>query len=125
MPILLEIPAQKATGGEARIAAMVDCDKQGFIRFEAFDKKTPRIFILPPGGDFPWKQFFQKLRLAWFRSANQEIPPAFRLKKKIDETLLDEIEKQPANNLPKIFAELRKAGFFKPLPNALSMKDSF
>lgn len=116
MPILLEIPAQKATQNEVRVAAMVACDRQGFIRFEAYDKKSPRTFTLPPGCTFPWKQFFLKLRIAWFRSANADIPPAFRLQRKIDEQLLDEIASQPEENLPQIFAALRKAGYFCALP---------
>lgn len=122
MPILLEIPAQKATRNEARVAAMVACDKQGFIRFEAYDKKSPRIFILPPGSELPWKQFFLKLRIAWFRSANADIPPAFRLQRHIDEQLLNEIAAQPEENMQRIFAELRKAGYFSALPATLPAK---
>jgi len=116
MPILLEIPAQEQTGNESRIAALTHCDRQGYMKFEAFDKKSPRIFTLRPGCVFPWKSFFLKLRIAWFRSANNDIPFMFRLQRKIDEQLLDEIALQPEENLPQVFAALRKAGYFCALP---------
>ena len=44
MPILLEIPAQKATDNKTRIAFLVDCAKNGDIKLEATDNLLPRVF---------------------------------------------------------------------------------
>lgn len=116
MPILLEISPQKATQEKRRIAFVKACAKNGDIQMMATDCLLPSSFTLSSRDYFPWKTFFLKLRAKWFLSAIEDIPPAFRLKKRIDEALLDEIEKRPEQDFPKIFATLRRAGFFGKLP---------
>ena len=115
MPLLIEIPAQKATAYEKRIAALVECNKSGKMTFRSYDNKLPTEFYLNKEDIFPWKMFFRKLRFAWFRAKEENIPKAFLLQKRIDESLLDAIEMQNEKDIPKIFAALRRMGYFRPL----------
>ena len=121
MPILLEIPAQKATENKTRIAFLVDCAKNGDIKLEATDHLLPRVFFLSIEDLFPWKSFFEKLKIAWFRSQKNDIPFAFQFQKRISDDILKDMEKIDENDLPKVFAQLRKNGYFKPLPNRVKL----
>ncbi len=126
MPIFLEVTYRDSLGkAEKRIAEMVACSKSGLIKMRALDYKQPGEFILTPNDKFPWRSFFLKLRVLWYLAKPQdlkkppEIPEAFRLQRRLDDSILEEMEQLPEHELPKVFAALRKAGYFKPLPEKI------
>lgn len=121
MPILLEIPEQEATQFKKRIASLTDCAKNGDMKFKAHDGQLPGVFFLSAGDLFPWKSFFDKLKIAWFLSTNQDIPSAFQLQKRISDDILTDMDKIEERDLPKVFAALRKNGYFKQLPNRIKL----
>ena len=73
MPILLEIPAQKATENKTRIAFLVDCAQNGDIKLEATDNLLPRVFFLSIEDLFPWKSFFEKLKIAHDKAGRSQL----------------------------------------------------
>lgn len=119
MPILLEIEPQGATNGERRIASVSKCARSGFLELEAHDGKLPTFFILGPGDKFPWRSFYKKLRFAWGRSANQDIPKEFRLQKTASEEILSAIETHQDEEIKTLLAAMRSAGYFGKLPREL------
>lgn len=119
MPILLEIEPQNATGGERRVASVAKCAKSGFIELEAYDGKIPTFFRLGPGDKFPWKSFYKKLKFAWSRSANKDIPKEFRLKKTASDAILDAIETRTDEEIKELLAAMRSAGYFGKLPREI------
>lgn len=119
MPILLEIAPQTATGGEPRIASVSKCAGNGCLELEAHDGKIPTFFTLGPGDAFPWESFYQKLRFAWSRSANQDIPREFRLRQPVSEELLAAIGTHKGEELKTLLAAMRRAGYFGKLPKEL------
>lgn len=121
MPILIEIPEQKATSFQKRQAVLLECDKNGYMKLEGKDALRPSVFFLSAEDQFPWKSFLEKLKVAWFRSANQVIPRAFQLQKRITDDILTEMDRIEEKDIPKVLAALRKNGFFKPLPNRIKL----
>lgn len=121
MPILLEIPEQKATNYQKRIASLLDCSKTGDMKLEGHDGLIPSIFFLSKDDEFPWKSFYEKLKIAWFCSTPSEIPLAFQLKRKVTDDILQDFDKITEKDIPKVFAALRKSGYFKPLPQKLKI----
>ena len=117
MQLILDIPAQNATGNERRKAAVIACYKDGSLLLDARDNLKPVRFALAPTDIFPWTEFIEKLLAAWQLSDYSDVPEAFKPVKQIPTFVIEGILGEPIPQQLKILATLRSQGYFAPLGN--------
>jgi len=113
--LVLEIPAQEATRGVKRQGSVFSCHRDGSLVIEARDGLKPARFTLSSTDSFPWEQFLQKLLISWQLGDMEDVPAAFRPKKRLPEFVLEGFDREPRENQLKILSTLRKQGFFPAL----------
>ena len=115
MQLVLEIPAQEATQGVQRQGSVFSCHRDGSLVIEARDGLKPARFALTSTDTFPWEQFLQKLLIAWQLGDMEDVPAAFRPKKRLPDFVLEGFAQEPKDNQLKILSTLRKQGYFPAL----------
>ena len=115
MQLILEIPAQEATGNRVRHAALFSCNKEGTLTLDARDGEKPPRFTLASGDNFPWDTFIGKLLIAWQIGDYDDIPPQFKPTKRIPSFVTDGLADETTANKLKILSTLRRQGYFPPL----------
>lgn len=111
MEIILQIPAQRATQNVPRQMTVVGIDFQNGILAEARDEKLPGTLRFTKDDDFPWAQFLQKLDVLWQLSQNANIPPAFRLRKKLPAEISENIPALNSRDSLRLLEALGSLGF--------------
>ncbi len=111
MEIVLQIPAQTATQNVPRQMTVCGIDFQGAIIAEARDAKLPATIRFTEKDRFPWDQFLQKVSVLWTLSRSNSIPKAFRLKKRLPESVTEDIPLLNAQDALTLFKSLGSQGF--------------
>lgn len=111
MEIILQIPAQRATQNIPRQMTVTGIDFQNGVLAEARDAKLPGTLRFTEHDDFPWDQFLQKLAVLWQLSQNGNIPPAFRLKKKLPTGISENIPSLTSRDSLRLLEKLGALGF--------------
>ncbi len=91
MEIILQIPAQSVTQNVPRQMTVCGTDFQGAVIAEARDAKLPATLRFTEKDNFPWDQFLQQLSVLWTLSRETSLPKAFRLKKRLPESVTESI----------------------------------
>ena len=115
MRLELEIPAQEATHGVERQGVVFSCHRDGTLVIDATDGLKPASFALASTDVFPWEQFLEKLLVSWQLGDMEDVPIAFRPKKRLPQFVLEGFSREPLVNQLKILSTLRKQGFFPAL----------
>ena len=117
MQLILNIPAQRATEGAQRKAAVLACFKDGSLLLDARDNLKPARFTMRPTDNFPWPEFIEKLLAAWQLCDYSDVPEAFKPIRQIPAFVIEGILSEPVPQQLKILATLRSQGYFAPLTN--------
>ena len=117
MQLILNIPAQKATDGASRKAAVIACYKDGSLLLDARDNLKPARFTMHPSDIFPWTEFIEKLLAAWQLCDYSDVPEAFKPIKQIPPFVIEGLPREPVPQQLKVLASLRTQGYFAPLQN--------
>jgi hypothetical protein len=117
LQLILDIPAQNATDGKPRKAAVLACYKDGSLLIDARDNLKPARFILHPNDNFPWTEFIEKLLAAWQLCDYSDVPDAFKPIKQIPPFVIEGLPREPVPQQLKVLAALRTQGYFAPLQN--------
>ncbi|MCF0223210.1 MAG: hypothetical protein HUK20_02990 [Fibrobacter sp.] len=115
MQIVLVIPPQPATQNEERQAALLSCFRNGSLLLQGTDFKKPAQFILKPNDSFPWKDFIQKMIVAWQLGDYSGLPREFTPQKRIPAFVIEDLPKEHIQNQLKVLATLRSQGYFPQL----------
>ncbi len=111
MEIILQISAQAATQDVPRQMTVSGIDFQGAVIAEARDAKLPAIIRFTERDRFPWDQFLQQLSVLWTLSRETSIPMAFRLKKRLPESVTESIPHLDRKDALTLFRALGALGF--------------
>ena len=117
MQLILNIPAQKATDGASRKAAVIACYKDGSLLLDARDNLKPARFTMHPSDNFPWTEFIEKLLAAWQLCDYSDVPEAFKPIKQIPAFVIEGLPREPVPQQLKVLASLRTQGYFATLQN--------
>ena len=118
MQLILNIPAQKATEGASRKAAVIACYKDGSLLLDARDNLKPARFTMFPSDNFPWTEFIEKLLAAWQLCDYSDVPEAFKPIKQIPTFVIEGLPNEPVPQQLKVLATLRSQGYFPPLTSS-------
>ncbi len=111
MEIILQIPAQAATQGVPRQMTVSGIDFQGAVIAEARDAQLPATLRFTEKDNFPWDQFLQQLSVFWTLSREFSIPKAFRLGKRLPESVTASIPHLDRKDALALVKALGAAGF--------------
>jgi hypothetical protein len=117
LQLILNIPAQKATDGASRKAAVIACYKDGSLLLDARDNLKPARFTMYPSDNFPWTEFIEKLLAAWQLCDYSDVPEAFKPIKQIPAFVIEGLPREPVPQQLKVLASLRSQGYFATLQN--------
>lgn len=70
---------------------------------------------MTPKDNFPWKDFIEKMLVAWQLGDYTDLPNEFKPQKRIPQFVIDGILGESHDNRMKILATLRQQGYFPPL----------
>ena len=118
MQLILNIPAQKATEGASRKAAVIACYKDGSLLLDARDNLKPARFTMLPSDNFPWTEFIEKLLAAWQLCDYSDVPEAFKPIRQIPTFVIEGLPSEPVSQQLKVLATLRSQGYFAPLTSS-------
>ena len=117
MQLILNIPAQSATGNTPRKAAVFACYKDGSLQLDARDNLKPARFTMQPSDNFPWTEFIENMLAAWQLCDYSDVPEAFKPIKQIPTFVIEGLPSEPVPQQLKVLATLRSQGYFAPLAN--------
>jgi hypothetical protein len=118
LQLILNIPAQKATEGASRKAAVIACYKDGSLLLDARDNLKPARFTMLPSDNFPWTEFIEKLLAAWQLCDYSDVPEAFKPIRQIPTFVIEGLPSEPVSQQLKVLATLRSQGYFAPLTSS-------
>ncbi len=91
---------------------LLSCYRDGSLLLDAKDGLKPARFFMSPKDNFPWKEFIQKMLVAWQLGDYTDLPNEFIPLKRIPAFVTDELLNETIPNQLKILATLRQQGYF-------------